>query len=405
MSRTVLMVMLDSLRHDYVRAEDAPFLHDLAAQGTHGSLAPSFGFEPDGAYFAGLSPQECDGGAQFWLRPDERLFRLTPLFGALHRLPVPAWRRFVRKATRATAQLLARDPLPRSMASPAFIPYDQLSRFSLSLSHMPDDPRAMHGASLFDIARGRGMQTYVHCFPQFKVKTDVVRERYLAEDRGQHDFAFLFFGDLDGIGHRDGPDSPARRATLARIDAALADIWRHASSHYDDVVMVVFGDHGMAEVRGLVDVSGAIAAAGLDVRNDAWFIDSTFARFWVPDATRRERLRGALAQVPGGRLLTDADRDAWQIRWPHNYFGDEIFAVDDHLLLHPSFYAEDAPPRGMHGYLPGCRDNESAFLIAGAGVPKLAPRERADMRRMFHTVAALLGESASPPPGLGSLLA
>lgn len=404
MSHTVLMVMLDSLRHDYVRAEDAPFLHGLASDGTRGSLAPSFGFEPDGAYFAGLSPQECDGGAQFWLRPGERLFHLTPLFGALHRLPIRAWRRFVRKATRATAQMRANEPLPRRMSSPAFIPYDQLARFSLSLSHMPDDPRAMHGASLFDIARRRGLRTYVHCFPQFKVKTDVVRERYLAEDRGQHDFAFLFFGDLDGVGHRHGPDSQARRATLSRIDAALADIWRHARSNYDSVTMVVFGDHGMAEVRGLVDVRGAIAAAGLDVHQDAWFIDSTFARFWVADAARRERLRDALTQVRGGRLITDADRDAWQIRWPHNYFGDEIFVVDDHLLLHPSFYADETPPLGMHGYLPGCRDNESAFVIAGDGVPCLASRESADMRRLFHTVAALLGETTSPPAGLESLL-
>ena len=405
MARTVLMVMLDSLRHDYVRAEDAPFLHGLAAQGTHGSLAPSFGFEPDGAYFAGLSPQECDGGAQFWLRPGERLFHLTGLFGALHRLPVPAWRRFIRKATRASAQWLASDPLPRAMASPAFIPYDQLARFSLSLAHMPDDPRAMHGASLFDIARRRGLRTYVHCFPQFKVKTDVVRERYLREDRGQHDFAFLFFGDLDGIGHRHGPDSPERRAMMQRVDAALADIWRHARARYDEAVLVVFGDHGMADVRGCVDVRGAIAAAGLDVRRDAWFIDSTFARFWVSDAARRARLRDALSQVPGGRLVTDADRDAWHIRWPHNHFGDEIFAVDDHLLMHPSFYAEDAPPLGMHGYLPGCRDNESAFVIAGDGVPHLPPRERVDMRRLFHTVAALLGEQTTPAPGLESLLA
>ena len=160
----------------------------------------------------------------------------------------------------------------------------------------------------------------------------------------------------------------------------------------------------MADVRGAVDVRSAIADAGLNVRRDSWFIDSTFARFWVPDATRRQRLREALTQVRGGRLVTDADRDAWQIRWPHNYFGDEIFAVDDHLLLHPSFYAEDAPPLGMHGYLPGCRDNESAFLIAGDGVPQLPPREHADMRRLFHTVAGMLGESTSPAPGLESLL-
>lgn len=403
--RTVVMVMIDSLRHDYIRIEDAPFLHSLAQGGVSGSLAPSFGFEPDGAYFAGLSPEECDGGAQFWRKPGDRLFHGAAFFRLLHALPIGSWRRLVRKATRAVAQGLANDPLPRRMASPAYIPYDQLDRFSLSLKHMADDPVAMQGRSLFDIARRRGLSSLVHCFPAHKVKTDVVRTRYLAEDRGGNEFAFLFFGDLDGLGHLHGPDSDPRRAMLRRIDAALRDIWDHAHRHYQGVTMVVFGDHGMAQVRGEVDVGPAIAAAQLDVRRDSWFIDSTFARFWVTEPARRSRLRAALAQVSGGRLVTDEDRAAWEIRWPHNWFGDEMFVVDDHLVLHPSFYAEAVPPQGMHGYLPGCRDNESAFVIAGDGVAMKSPIHHADMRRLFHTVAGLLGEVTSARPGQGSLLA
>lgn len=402
--RLVMMVMVDALRHDYVTAADSPFLHRMAQAGVRGSLAPSFGFEPDAAYFAGLLPQESDGGAQFWLKPGERLFRAVPLFAALDLVPSSRWRALVRKGVRALAQWTAREPLPRSMAAPADIPYDQLARFSLSMTRLADDPLAFGGRSLFDHARSAGLRTFFHGFPRQKVRTGPVERRFLAELSAGDEFAFVFMGELDGIGHTFGPDSDERRATLRRIDAALERMHAHAKRCHDEVVLVVFGDHGMAEVRGLVDVRPAIGAAGLDSREDSWFLDSTMARFWVPDPARRQRLRRALANVAGGRLVEPSDREAWGISYQHNAFGDEIFAVDDHLLVHPSFYAADRPPRGMHGYLPGCRDNESAFLVAGDGIAPGPAVERADMRRLHTTVLALLGGASPRAMELPSLL-
>jgi hypothetical protein len=401
-SRTVLMVMVDSLRHDEVRADTMPFLHALAQSGGCGSLAPSFGFEPDGAYFAGLSPEACDGGAQYWVQKGKRLFVYTRLLGWLHALPVAPWRRFVRKATRALAQWHAQLPLPRRMASPACIPYNQLARFTLSLSHGANDPAAWPGRSIFDTARGLGIAVHAHCFPQHKVRTPVVVERYLRLDRGQHGLAFLFFGDLDGVGHQHGPHSAQRVRSLRAIDQALGQVWAHARSQYAEVACTVFGDHGMAEVKGHIDLRPALQAAGLDPQVDTWFLDSTFARFWVADAQRRARVIQAMAGVPGLRHVTDEDRARWLIRWPHNRFGDLVFAVDDHLLLHPSFYADGQAPVGMHGYLPGCRDNESAYVVAGDGVPPHSGQTSADMRRVHATVLQLLGQPV--PAAMPSLL-
>lgn len=403
--RTVLMFMVDALRHDYVTPSDAPFLYRMAQQGRTGSLAPSFGFEPDAAYFAGQTPEEADGGAQFWLREGDRIFRAVPFFAALDAIPIAPWRRFVRKGVRAVAQACAKDPLPRRMASPAFIPFDQLARFGMSLKRMANDPSAMEGQSLFDHARALGLNVHFHGFPEHAVKTDVVSARYLAEARGQHDFCFLFMGDLDGIGHVFGPDSAERQAMLRKVDAAIETMYRHACERHSDVDLLVFGDHGMAQVRGLVDVTPAIVGAGLDVRRDSWFLDSTMARFWVDDTARRARLREALGRIRGGHVLSDEERARHRIRYRHNWFGDEIFAVDDHLLVHPSFYADGVPPQGMHGYLPGCRDNESAFVLSGSRIAALPPLHSVDMRRVFSTVLELLGGEPAPNRRFESLAA
>ena len=45
----------------------------------------------------------------------------------------------------------------------------------------------------------------------------------------------------------------------------------------------------------------------------------------------------------------------------------------------------------MHGYLPGCRDNESAFLINSSSAKGVGDKGRIDMRRIFPTVLKLLG--------------
>jgi hypothetical protein len=405
--RTVLMVMVDALRHDYVTEEDAPFLHGLAHRGGHGSLVPSFGFEPDGAYLAGLDPEECDGGAQYWLKPGDRVFHLTGLFGLLDRIPHRGWRRNVRRATRLVAQLVARTSFVRKLASPSWIPYGLLARFSFPMVHFADEPDFAPGRTVFDVLRKHGGQWHFHGFPAHRVQIDVVVERYLRTDPATQDLAFLFVGDLDGIGHRFGPDSPERRAALRRVDAGLSRIHAHASRNGREVAILVFGDHGMADVRGHLDMGPVIREAGLDLCEDSYFLDSTFARFWVRDEARRQRLLARLAEVKSGHVLGEEERARYRIRYPHNYFGDVVFAVDDHLLVHPSFYSgDDAPPKGMHGYLPGCRDNESAFVVHDPRAPGLGDLGRVDMHRVFPTVLDMLGllDRIDVPHGARSLL-
>jgi predicted AlkP superfamily pyrophosphatase or phosphodiesterase len=402
----LLMVMVDALRHDYITSADAPFLHAAAQAGASGSLAPSFGFEPDAAYFAGMTPEQADGGAQFWLQPGARLFRGVGAFALASRLSrAPRWQALLRKGLRAVAQLATDEALARRMAAPAMIPYEQLARFSLSLKHMADDPAAFAGRSLFDLMRSANKPFFFHGFPAQSVRTEPVLRRFAAELQEQHELAFVFMGDLDGIGHRHGPGSEQRRAMLRRIDAAISQMHAQACRSHAAVRLMVFGDHGMAQVQGLVDVRPAIQSAGLDLREDSWFLDSTMARFWVRNARRRERMRAGLSALRGGRLLSDEDKARYAIRWPHDWFGQEIFVVDDHALVHPSFYADDEPPQGMHGYLPGCRDNESAFVVSGAGIAPQAPEHSADMRRVYSTALGLLGlAQAAPADALPSLL-
>jgi hypothetical protein len=155
---------------------------------------------------------------------------------------------------------------------------------------------------------------------------------------------------------------------------------------------VIIGDHGMAEVRGTVDVAAALAAAGLKQRDGfVAFLDSTIARFWVSDASVAPRLRRTLDSLAGGRCLTRAERNVLHLNHRDARLGDLTFLTDPHMLISPNFYQRE-PVRGMHGYAPDVPDQQSAFIVVSPLVnrPRRVPVPL-DMRRIYPTLLQLLG--------------
>lgn len=68
--------------------------------------------------------------------------------------------------------------------------------------------------------------------------------RYLREH--QPAFTFIYFGDLDGAGHRDGWMSPQQIATMAEINAGVALVMAaiEETAMKDNTVVIVTADHG-----------------------------------------------------------------------------------------------------------------------------------------------------------------
>lgn len=405
-NKTVILIMVDALRHDYITETDSPFLFSLAKSGALGSLIPSFGFEPDGAYFAGLDPEECDGCAQFWRNPNQQDFYFTPLFRLFQWVPFRWWEKNMRRAIRLIAQLLSTDSMTKKLATTAQIPLSVLSQFSISMRKIACERGFTPTPTIFDVVKDNGKNFFFHSHPAFRVRTDNVVTRFIKEEQGNNALTFLMIADLDSYGHIYGPNSIQRRDALRHVDQGLKKIYEHASNHYDTVDMLVFGDHGMVEVNQLIDLRELIKKAELDPKEDSYFLDSPFARFWVPDISRRKNLVTLLNNHAGGHILDQEEIEKYKICHPHNYFGDIIYVVDDGVLIHPSFYSNTEPPKGMHGYLPGCRDNESAFLLSSERAAGLGDLGRVDMRRIFPTTLDLLGlvDKCAIPHNLKSIL-
>jgi len=81
-------------------------------------------------------------------------------------------------------------------------------------------------------------------------------------DRGEKRVLLLYTPALDGLMHATGPESGAVREALAGYARRIRELWEHAGERYEEVRLFVFGDHGMAPVRGVHDLKGELASAG-----------------------------------------------------------------------------------------------------------------------------------------------
>lgn len=397
----LLFVMIDGLRHDYITCSDSPYLYALASEGLSGSVVPSFGFEPDAAYLAGLQPDEADGGVMYWRDPAHSPFRFARFLPvALDRLPEHL-ARYVRKAIRLLAQLTAREERTRRWASPAWIPLPLLPRFSFATTRRIDECGFLPAATVFDRLRATGCTWYFHGMPDYRVAAAVARDRFLAEFTGCESYAFVHISDLDSVGHRFGPRSAERKATLQVVDRILLEIVGHARAKSPELDLLILGDHGMVEVESTLDVRPAVQQ--LKDRGLAYdyFIDATLFRCWSQDASVLAAVRREFDGLPGVMEIGRPEAVRYGLCYRHNRFWDACWQAEAGFLFSPNFHNHHDRLLGMHGYLPGCRDNQSAFALSTPRLPERLRGQRleaVDMRRFFATQLALLGLPQTSPP-------
>lgn len=387
----ILLVQVDALRYDYLTEVDLPFFLKLRCQGCLGLLIPTFGFEPDAAYIAGLFPDEADSGAQFWYYPDDSPFRFMQHWpkwlSVLHGFPEKILRKMIRLGARAYSQ--------SPTLSTARIPFQLLKYFSFPMKCRMDQPGFVEGETVFDLLIKEGRPWFFHGIPRYKVDMDSVIHHVDKELFPPAEFAFIHIGDLDRKGHRYGPESEEIKKTLKKIDEGLRQIYEISKSRYEDIYMIIIGDHGMMEVTKHIDIWNQLNKLQLELEKDYLvFLDSTMCRFWFFTAKAKTLITELLNNVEEGHVLSQEEKDRYHLNYSHNKFGDVIFLLDPGVLIFPNFYQNYNPVKGMHGYSPETPEQQSTLIIHS---PKIKEPKRfdapVDMRRVFPTVLDLLNLS------------
>lgn len=398
-------IQLDACRSDYISKEDTPFLFSLKQVGISGSLVPTFGFEPDAAYLAGLWPDQCNGGMHFWYSPETSPFReiqlLVRYLGIFPNTCQNVFRRILSKYVQKTTNYSR----PRFVTSIGKIPFRLIPYFEMPEKALFYEDKFANGRNIFTILKNNNKSFFFHGAPTCPTGVEDVY-RGLVEANHTFDFIFLHTGMLDGIGHKYGPHSDEISSALRRLDRVMKEICTFLKNKYEEFNLVIFGDHGMVEVKETLDIERIINGLGLKLGDDyIYFLDSTIARFWFFNENARGLIISVLSEIKQGSVLTEKDKSKYHLHYSHNKFGDLLFLVAPGTLIFPNFWNNTTPEKGMHGYEPEYNGQQSALVIHSPFINKQTKIEHPiDMRRIFPTLIKFTGMNTYTDNELSSIV-
>jgi predicted AlkP superfamily pyrophosphatase or phosphodiesterase len=217
-------------------------------------------------------------------------------------------------------------------------------------------------------------------------------------------FHTSYFSVLDEVQHAQGPYTAEVFSTIEAIDGMVATIAQAAAAADPRSVVCVVSDHGFARYDKTVSINVALKNAGLiDVNPDGTLKDWRAITYGpavvVKDRADTATVRAAadvlakLAADPGTGVFRIMDAAAVRAG---GGFPDAAFVVGVRAgysisgrltgeIVRPS------KPGGTHGLLRELPEMDSAFFIAGTGVPKGRVFERIDMLDIAPTLAAVAG--------------
>ena len=227
-------------------------------------------------------------------------------------------------------------------------------------------------STIFDILNEEGKTYCIEAFTSLSdnlgVQTQAIDVINKAINTG-YDFIPVYYGVTDIIGHKYGNEIDAIKPYLSKLDREVEDIYfKCKKKGYN---LCVLGDHGMVPVKKHVNIVEMIKKLKLDKGGDFYyFLDSTYARFWIQNGVKEKKLRKLLIDEFGGinnfykyRIPLDIESSLGE-----KIYGDLVWCANPGVLIFPDFFNnpnKSKMDRGMHGYLE-CLDDDSYGFYASS---------------------------------------
>lgn len=388
--------MLDAFNHRYLDYH-APFVTSLLRDAHVARVIPAFGFEPDAAYIAGLWPEASNGGMHFCWGPERSVFRWTKVWGPVGaRLPSGV-QGILRRGIQAV-NLAAARPLGRKYGgNPVRIPLDRLHLFDVSQSRLMFEAGFTASPTVFELLAHQDRSWRYVGYPTHRATAEDLVRRIEETNLLGVELLFVTIADLDKAGHRYGTRGVDIQQAWLRVDRALERIYQRCAREGDQIDLIIFGDHGMVDVTAHIDLRPLLGQLRAREWVDyAYFLDSTFARFWAFSDDAQAEITERLHEVAGGSLVSAADRERYHSAYSHNRFGDIIFWADEGHIFLPNFYQDRTPVRGMHGYRREVIENHPGLIVHATA--REAGHRHADPVEMVDIFATLVDMLELPHP-------
>ncbi len=388
---SVVFVLVDALRSDYLACHrTAPFLSRCVAKGRYiEEVAPSLGFCERVEILTGVGFPENG----YLSAIGRSVHGLNP-YGFLRALPrragdVPLVRKVLARTTRKTGVAL----------QPYEIPFSLLPEMVLT-----EDRRDHRGTNAFGVESlvdvcAEADKTISWHFAALGLEngTDEDRVRALKASFSERraDLYMLYLGSLDTVAHRYGPHSREVATALGEVDHRIQSLFEYISKLDSRSVLMVLGDHGMAEVKRVVDIEKLITSLSAELELVPWkdfkyFLDSTTCRLWETGARFREKEKMFVEML--ARSL-DGTGSWLSGEWDRDVYGKYVWVCSEGVLVFPDFFhRQGVPYAGMHGYSPETPAMKGLAMIYSEGTQIARKKTKAGrLGDTANTLCDLLG--------------
>jgi predicted AlkP superfamily pyrophosphatase or phosphodiesterase len=228
----------------------------------------------------------------------------------------------------------------------------------------------------------------------------------------QPDFLTVYLTALDHEQHGSGPDTPAAKAVLEKIDAIVGDLIAAERKAHPDALIALVSDHGFEATHSGLNLFRPFIDAGLITLGADGKVASWQAMPWIgggsaaimlarpDDQMLADKVKGLLDRLAANpangidRIVGRAEmaklggnaQASFTINLKPGFVTD-IFRGANAPLVAPT------PVKGMHGYFPGPANLRATFMAMGPGVKPGKDLGLIDMRAIAPTLAKAMGAS------------
>ncbi len=315
--KSTLLILLDAFRHDYLHPKDTPFLWELKKQSVYAKkLYNPGGYCERSVFMTGADPHVTDN------------------YFAMALMPVgykrPYWE-------------------PRFNVPPMI-----RDRLCMTEDQIPDfEPNAFKVESFWDKLRENDKTFAVEAcialgiLSYNGVTTHGTRPIQLADKfKDNHDLYYIQYSETDQQMHYKGTDRDQRKHILRWVDGSVNRLVEQARETLGEVNIIVFGDHGMDNVKKRLDVG--LDYPELKLGWDYLYLKSSAAvQFWTFSKKADKYILGDKQLTENGRFIKTPDSNQLKLS---DRQGSIIWESDYGTLVRPChFHPANDPIVAMHG--------------------------------------------------------
>ena len=190
----------------------------------------------------------------------------------------------------------------------------------------------------------------------------------LKDVSNEDQFILLYLDKLDHRAHGSGYGSPVWVNTLKKTDKELGLLYELIKTKFDDFNFMIFSDHGLSNVKNLIDINKMVRRSGVSWKDTTYLIDATIVNFWFENDNARNKIIRTLDKIGSNKIIYFHKEDDFKILKKYGVgfsdrrYGDLIVQIQPEHMFFPNHYSDRKALKGVHGFLPD-EEVQKSFIV------------------------------------------